>query len=179
MRRRPLALTAAVFCCATTCILIGDVFMRPRVEKAICEETGLLGDEKVLIIGNGRGAIMCRLALWNPICGLDLEDESSMRITAVDPYDSTLSPIAVEWAEENIRRSGVEDMCRVFTGDARDLMFEDYSFDVVICNFASPIYPLQDHARIVKELTRVLGPGGKMVRSATHCPFAFTTDHTY
>mmetsp|Transcript_665 Transcript_665/g.2348 ORF Transcript_665/g.2348 Transcript_665/m.2348 type:complete len:635 (+) Transcript_665:116-2020(+) len=152
-----------LFCVATTSFLIGDVFLRPGIEKTICEETGLLGDEKVLIIGNGRGAIMCRLAQWNPICGLDLEDESSMRITAVDPYDSTLSPIAMEWAEENVRRAGVADMCRVFTGDARELMFEDFSFDVVVCNFASPIYPLQDHRRVVEELTRVLAPGGKMV----------------
>lgn len=47
-------------------------------------------------------------------------------------------------------------------GDARELVFEDCAFDVVLSSFVIPHFSRQERGAIVTEMSRVLKPGGRL-----------------
>jgi demethylmenaquinone methyltransferase/2-methoxy-6-polyprenyl-1,4-benzoquinol methylase len=64
-------------------------------------------------------------------------------------------------ASEKLRRRGMEHRIAVVEGDALAMPFEDGSFDAVAIAFG--LRNLPDYGRGVREMARVLRPGGRLV----------------
>jgi arsenite methyltransferase len=121
----------------------------------LLDDLELRGDENVLDMGCGRGAILGMLAKIVPrgrAVGLDLwktEDQSGN------------SPEAT-W--RNLNAEFVTDRCEVVTGDMRSMPFPDSTFDVVVSSLA--IHNIKDHqgrVQAIDEAVRVLKPGGRLL----------------
>ena len=67
---------------------------------------------------------------------------------------------AVDLARRRARAAGVEDRVSFDQGSARELPYEDASFDVVLF-FESPCH-FPDRTRFFREVRRVLHPGGRL-----------------
>ena len=125
----------------------------------VLEDLQLRGDEQVLDLGCGRGAVLAMAAKLVPrghVTGVDLwrtEDQSGN------------SP---EVTEANLRAEGVLERCDVRTGDMLALPFDDASFDLVVSSLAIHNIDernLRNHdrrLRAVSEAARVLRPGGRL-----------------
>jgi SAM-dependent methyltransferase len=115
------------------------------------------GDEAVLDIGCGRGLLLigaARRLTTGKAVGVDLWQGAD------------LSGNRPEATRDNARREGVADRVEVKDGDARSLPFGDASFDVVVSNVALHNIPEREGRRqAVREIARVLKPGGRVVLS--------------
>jgi arsenite methyltransferase len=124
------------------------------VWKELLDELGLRGDEYVLDIGCGRGAVLISAARRLP----------RGRATGADIWrlrDQTGNSRAA--AERNAMVEGVSERVEFTVADARDLPFPPGSFDVVLSNLTfSNIHDSDERARAVREAVRVLRPGGRM-----------------
>ncbi|MFI7634015.1 class I SAM-dependent methyltransferase [Nonomuraea sp. NPDC049400] len=115
----------------------------------------LEGDERLLDLGCGRGAVLLMAAErleHGRATGIDLwrsKDQSGNR-------DST--------TRANAEAEGVSDRVELVTGDMRDLPFGDGAFDVIVSSLAIHNIPdAEGRAQAVCEAHRVLRPGGLMV----------------
>jgi SAM-dependent methyltransferase len=125
----------------------------------VLEDLQLRGDEQVLDMGCGRGAVLGMAAKLVPrghLTGVDLwrtEDQSGNR---------------PEVTEANLRAEGVLERCDVRTADMLALPFDDASFDLVVSSLAIHNIDernLRTHDRRLKavsEAARVLRPGGRL-----------------
>ena len=86
------------------------------------------------------------------------------RAVGVDLWQNEdLSGNRPEATVENARREGVADRVEVKDGDARQLPFPDATFDVVVSSLAlHNIYDRAGRERAVREIARVLKPGGRV-----------------
>jgi len=115
----------------------------------------LRGDERLLDMGCGRGAVLLMAAKLLPrgrAVGVDLW--KTIDQSGNDPSAT----------EANARREGVADRVELRTADVTDLPFEDASFDVVVSSMA--IHNITDaggRRKAVEEAARVLRPGGRLV----------------
>jgi len=109
----------------------------------LVELARLDGDERVLDVATGGGHTALAFA------------PHVREVVASD-----LTPDMLAAAEEFIRGWGVENV-RFERADAEDLPFEDVSFDVVACRIAAHHFP--DPESFVREVTRVLKPGGRVL----------------
>ena len=75
------------------------------------------------------------------------------RVIGVD-----LSPRMIEWAKETAQREGVLNQVEFKTADARQLPFDDATFDAVLCESVLGFVP--DKANALREFIRVCKPGG-------------------
>jgi SAM-dependent methyltransferase len=116
---------------------------------------GLRGDEKVLDLGCGRGAVLLMVAKLLPrgrAVGIDLWKTSDQ------------SGNALEVTGRNAELEGVADRVDLETGDMRALPFQDESFDVVLSSLA--IHNISDadgRAKALDEAVRVLRPSGRIL----------------
>lgn len=109
----------------------------------------------VLDVGCGRGLLLveaARRVTHGRAVGIDLWS------------DEDLSGNHAEATAANAEREGVADRVEIRTGDARRLPFDDASFDAVVSsmtlhNIADP----DERASAVREIARVLRPGGRIV----------------
>jgi arsenite methyltransferase len=112
----------------------------------------LRGDERVLDLGCGRGAILLMAAKLVPrgrAVGIDLWKTSDQ------------SGNALEVARRNAELEGVADRVDLRTGDMRALPFEDESFDVVLSSLAIHNIPdVGGREKAIDEAVRVLRRGG-------------------
>jgi arsenite methyltransferase len=124
------------------------------VWKDLLDELDLRGDELVLDIGCGRGAVLISAARRLP----------RGRVTGVDIWrlrDQTGNTRAA--AEGNAMVEGVSERVEFVDADARCLPFPPESFDVVLSNLTfDNIHGSQERARALREAERVLRPGGRM-----------------
>ena len=74
-------------------------------------------------------------------------------VTAPELVCVDVAPAAVDGA----RARGLDARL----ADVRELPFPDGAFDAVMCNWM--LYHVPDRARAIRELARVLGPGGRLV----------------
>jgi arsenite methyltransferase len=125
-----------------------------QVWDQVLDELHLGGDERVLDMGCGRGAVLnavARRLTTGRVIGIDLwstHDQSG------NSRDVTVGNASLE---------GVADRIGIETGDMRDLPFPDASFDVVVSSLAiHNIRSNSDRARAVAEAWRVLKPGGRL-----------------
>jgi ubiquinone/menaquinone biosynthesis C-methylase UbiE len=79
---------------------------------------------------------------------------ADVRLTGLD-----LSPEMLALAETAAKRMG--RAIELKDGDAQDLPFADCSFDTVVCTYGLCSVP--DDARAIREMTRVLRPGGRLI----------------
>ncbi len=98
-------------------------------------------DKRVLDVGCGIGKTSSAFA------------KRGARVVGVD-----LSPRMVEWAKETAKREGVLNRVEFKPADARQLPFDDASFDAVLCESVLAFVP--DKAQAVGEFVRVCKPGG-------------------
>ncbi len=120
----------------------------------VLDELGLRGDEHVLDVGCGRGAVLMLAARRLPAgraVGADVwrrRDQSGNSHAA---------------AERNAVAEGVRGRVELVDADARDLPFGSASFDVVVSSLAiSNIRGAGGRARALREAVRVLRPGGRL-----------------
>jgi arsenite methyltransferase len=143
-----LLLTAAVMVWGSR---VGKRWFRDRILDAIPWR----GDEQVLDVGCGHGLMLLAAAKrlkTGKATGIDLwqtEDQAGN------------SP---EATMENARLEGVAALVELKDGDARKLPFADRSFDVILSSWAlHNIYDREGREVAVREIARVLRPGGRAV----------------
>ena len=125
-----------------------------RVWAEILDELRLCGDEQLLDIGCGRGAVLLLGARRLP----------AGRAVGVDVWrrrDQTGNTRAA--AERNAALEGVGDRVGFVDADARDLPFPAGSFDVVVSSLAiHNIAGAGGRSHALTEAVRVLRPGGRL-----------------
>jgi len=157
-RRRPgriaMAAAGAVLLANAGVYLHTTLRGKLRIWERELDRAGLRGDEQLLDLGCGRGAVLIEAARRLPqgrAVGADLwtKDQSG------NGADATLA---------NAAAAGVADRVEVHTADMTALPFPDGSFNVVtsalaIHNIPSP----EGRYRAVDEAMRVLRPGGQLL----------------
>jgi arsenite methyltransferase len=115
----------------------------------------LRGDEKVLDLGCGRGAVLLAAAQRLP----------HGRAVGVDLWRNVdQSGNAEEATEANAMAEGVADRVELRTGDMTELPFDDASFDLVLSSLAiHNIDRAAGRRKAIEEAVRVLRPGGRLV----------------
>jgi ubiquinone/menaquinone biosynthesis C-methylase UbiE len=126
-----------------------------EIWQRLLDQLELAGDERVLDLGCGRGAVLVAAAARVP----------NGRAIGVDVWRSVdQSGNRPEAARANAVTAGVDDQVELHTADLTDLPFADHSFDVVLSSLA--IHNIGDpdaRDRAVDEAARVLRPGGRIV----------------
>ncbi len=124
-----------------------------QVWQRILDELVLEGDETVLDMGCGRGAVLLATAKRLPhgkAVGVDLWH--------ADQTDNSPSATLA-----NAEVEGVQDRIELHTADMTALPFDDNSFDAIVSNLAIHNIPSQDGRRhALQEAMRVLKPGGRL-----------------
>jgi ubiquinone/menaquinone biosynthesis C-methylase UbiE len=126
-----------------------------RVWKRELDQIGLKGNERLLDLGCGRGAVLIEAARRLPAGRATAADLWSGKDQSGNSPEATLA---------NAAAAGVADRVEVHTADMTALPFADGSFDVVtsalaIHNIPSP----EGRYRAVDEAMRVLRPGGQLL----------------
>lgn len=115
----------------------------------------LRGDERILDMGCGRGAVLLMAAQHLPTgraVGVDLWRRA-------DQSGNSLEAIQRNAVAEGV--AGRVDLC---TGDMTTLPFEDSSFDMVVSSMAIHNIPGRaGREKAIDEAVRVLRPGGRLV----------------
>jgi ubiquinone/menaquinone biosynthesis C-methylase UbiE len=115
---------------------------------------GLLGDERVLDLGCGRGAVLLIAAKLVP----------RGSVVGVDIWRADQTGNSMQATRTNAEAEGVTDRVELHTRDMTDLQLPDGSFDLVVSNLAIHNLPDDDARRAaIDEAVRVLGPGGRVV----------------
>lgn len=125
------------------------------LREQLLDQLALKGDEKVLDVGCGRGLLAIGAA----------KRLKTGKVTGIDVWNpEELSGNSAEAARENAKTEGVADRVRFDTGDARKLVYPDGFFDATISSNAMHTLA-DDHEReqALKEMLRVLKPGGRLV----------------
>jgi len=115
----------------------------------------LRGDEQVLDMGCGRGAVLTAVA----------RKLTTGRVTGVDIWNTKdQSGNARDVTLRNASLEGVTDRVQVDNGDMRALPYADATFDLVVSSLAIHNIPsTADRKKAIIEGFRVLKPGGRMV----------------
>ena len=115
----------------------------------------LTGDERLLDIGCGRGAVLLMAAQRLP----------RGKAVGVDVWSTTdQSGNAEQVTRNNAALEGVADRIELHTADMRQLPFADGSFDVVLSSLAIHNVPgAGERAKALREAARILKPGGKLL----------------
>ena len=120
----------------------------------LLDRIDLRGDERLLDVGCGRGAVLLMAARRLP----------RGRAVGVDVWSAKdQSGNAEQVTRRNADLEGVADRVELHTADMRQLPFEDGSFDVVVSSLA--IHNLSgagERAKALREAARVLKQGGKL-----------------
>ena len=157
-QRTPVAISlapyAAFFLASALSFLYTTRRGKFRVWQSILDGLRLRGNERVLDLGCGRGAVLVAVAhrlTTGRVTGIDVwraHDQSG------NARNVTLRNAAIE---------GVQDRIDVETADMRALPFEAATFDVIVSSLA--IHNIKANAVRVKavcEAWRVLKPGGRL-----------------
>ncbi|MEZ0090803.1 SAM-dependent methyltransferase [Streptacidiphilus sp. EB129] len=126
-----------------------------RVWARELDRIGLKGDEQLLDLGCGRGAVLIEAARRLPAGRADGADLWSGKDQSGNSAEATLA---------NAAAAAVGDRVQVHTADMTALPFADGSFDVVTSALAIHNIPSHEgRCRAVDEAMRVLRPGGQLL----------------
>lgn len=121
----------------------------------LLERLKLRGDERILDLGCGRGAVLLMAA----------QHLTTGRAVGVDLWRTVdQSGNSAEATQRNALAEGVADRVELRTGSMTALPFEDEGFDVVLSSLA--IHNIRGHAgreKAISEAVRVLRPGGRLL----------------
>ena len=124
------------------------------VWRQILDDLQMRGDERLLDVGCGRGAVLLMAAgrlTTGHATGIDLwrrQDQSGN---------------AMEATRKNADAEGVADRVSLETADMTALPFAAGSFDLILSSLAIHNVPGQDKRdRAIEEIVRVLRPGGRV-----------------
>jgi ubiquinone/menaquinone biosynthesis C-methylase UbiE len=114
----------------------------------------LRGDERVLDMGCGRGAVLTAVA----------KRLTTGRVTGIDLWSThDQSGNSRDMTMRNASLEGVQDRIDVETADMRALPFADRSFDLVVSSLAiHNIRSNEARGEAIAEAWRVLKPGGRL-----------------
>jgi SAM-dependent methyltransferase len=125
-----------------------------RLRDQLLDSLALRGDERVLDVGCGRGLLAIGAAKR-------LKNGKVVGIDTWNPFD--LSGNTPDAAKANAKLEGVADKVRIENGDALKLVYPDNHYDAVVSNLVLHNIPEQEaRAQAVREMFRVLKPGGKL-----------------
>lgn len=120
---------------------------------AILDGLGLRGDETLLDLGCGRGAVLLAAAKLLP----------NGRAIGVDIWRADQTDNSMANTLHNAELEGVADRIEVRTADITDLPFEDNSVDVIVSSLVVHNIPtVAARAKAISEAARVLRPGGRL-----------------
>lgn len=126
-----------------------------RAWHALLQHLDLRGNERVLDLGCGRGAVLLMVAQRIPrggAVGIDIWSQKDQSGNAMDV------------TRVNAISEGVADRVELHTADMRRLPFADGSFDLIVSSVA--IHNIGERAgrdQAIDEAWRVLRPGGRML----------------
>jgi arsenite methyltransferase len=147
----PAVLVLAFFCSFLYASLRGKFV----VWAELLDRLNLRGDERILDLGCGRGAVLLMAA----------QHLTTGRAVGVDLWRGVdQSGNSLEATRRNAVAEGVADRVELHTGDMTALTFEDNSFDVVVSSLA--IHNIRGRAgreKAIDEAVRVLRPGGRLM----------------
>lgn len=124
-----------------------------KVWDDVLDGLRLRGDETVLDMGCGRGAVLCAAAKRLP----------GGRAIGVDLWQADQTDNSADATVANAALEGVADRIEVRTGDMTALPLPDASVDVVVSNLAiHNIGSREGRRRALSEAARVLRPGGRL-----------------
>ena len=125
------------------------------VWSELLHQLNLRGDERILDLGCGRGAVLLMAA----------QHLSTGQAVGVDLWRSVdQSGNSADATRRNASAEGVADRVELHTADMTALPIEDDRFDVVVSNWA--IHNIRGHAgreKAISEAVRVLRPGGRLM----------------
>jgi arsenite methyltransferase len=126
-----------------------------QIWRALLGNMAWRGDESILDLGCGRGAVLLMAA----------QCVSQGRAVGVDIWSSVdQSGNAIAVTRKNAVAEGVADRVELHTGDMRKLPFEACCFDVILSSVA--IHNIASRAgrdQAIDEAWRVLRPGGRLL----------------
>lgn len=124
-----------------------------KVWDDVLDGLRLRGDETVLDMGCGRGAVLCAAAKWLP----------DGRAIGVDLWQADQTDNSADATRANAALEGVADRIEVRTGDMTALPLADASVEVVVSNLAIHNIGSREGRRgALAEAARVLRPGGRL-----------------
>lgn len=104
--------------------------------------------ERVLEIGFGTGNSIVNLAKsvgsGGEVCGIDV------------------SPGMLAVAEKKVAEAGCSGSVHLKVGDARELPYDDNTFDAAFLSLTLELFPLEDIPGVLAEVRRVLRDGGRL-----------------
>jgi SAM-dependent methyltransferase len=121
----------------------------------LIDQLNLRGDERILDLGCGRGAVLLLAA----------QHLTTGRAVGVDLWRSVdQSGNSLEATKQNAIAEGVADRVELHTGDMTALPFADHSFDVIVSSLAiHNIRGVAGRENAISEAVRVLRPGGRLM----------------
>src|SRR5215831_6925092 len=126
-----------------------------QVWAELLSRLNLHGDEQILDLGTGRGAVLLMAAA--------LLQEG--KATGVDIWKTRdQSGNALSATQKNAELEGVAGRIELYTADMRQLPFDDNAFDLVLSSLAIHNIPArQGRFKALDESVRVLKPGGRLI----------------
>jgi SAM-dependent methyltransferase len=126
-----------------------------QVWAEILLHLGLCGDEQILDLGCGRGAVLLMAASLLP----------RGRATGIDIWKANeQSGNDITVTQQNAEREGVAQQVTLQTADMQELPFSDGSFDLVVSSLAIHNIPNPEgRKQAINEAVRVLKVGGRLV----------------
>ena len=124
-----------------------------EVWAEILDGLRLRGDETLLDLGCGRGAVLLAAAKLLP----------NGRAIGVDIWRADQTDNSQQNTLRNAELEGVADRVEVRTADITDLPFDDNSVDVIVSSLV--VHNISDpaaRAKAISEAARVLRPGGRL-----------------
>ena len=158
-------LTGLMMCLEAIAMTLSSRVGKRLVVRGMFDALQLRGDEQVLDVGCGRGLLLLEAAQRLP----------SGRATGIDLWsrrDQSGNAAAV--TQRNAEFAGVTERVRIDTGDMRQLPYADASFDAVVASLAIHNLPTEtDREQAVREIARVLKPGGRVALLDFRCTAAY------
>jgi SAM-dependent methyltransferase len=146
---------AALFILAIAALyLYGTLQGKFVIWADLLNQLKLRGDERILDLGCGRGAVLLMAA----------QHLTTGKAVGIDVWRSVdQSGNSAEATRRNAIAEGVADRIELHTGDMMALPFEDNSFDVVLSSLAIHNIRRAGREKAVDEAVRVLRPGGRLM----------------
>jgi ubiquinone/menaquinone biosynthesis C-methylase UbiE len=120
----------------------------------LLDQLNLRGDERILDMGCGRGAVLLMAA----------QRLTTGRAVGVDLWRGfDQSGNSADATRRNAAAEGVAERIELHTGNMSALPFEDNSFDLIVSSLAIHNIPGRARARAIDEAVRVLRPHGRLI----------------